>query len=238
MTTNHDLDQAREWADTIAQSPKFFDPGMEATARVIASLPGEWIDADELRKWMGNFIQEERTGTPHEWLADAFTSLQNTFLTPKPRTLADMDDEEREACRWMQAQIFHSASTVGCVVDPGDFRSIILFQDGAASNVDNDQITPLPDLPRMVWPDEHPATEEDVSIIPPEIDTSGGHDDFVDMTPEDAPDGYYLVRWWGEEYPTPAEKFQGLWWVIGRATMLPAKDVLIVSRLIPEGEQV
>ena len=52
--------------------------------------------------------------------------------------------------------------------------------------------------------------------------------------PEDAPDGYYLVRWWGEEHPVPAEKVQGQWWVIGKPTMLPAKDVLIVSRLIPE----
>ena len=56
--------------------------------------------------------------------------------------------------------------------------------------------------------------------------------------PEDAPDGYYLVRWWGEEHPVPAEKVQGQWWVIGKPSMLPAKDVLIVSRLIPEGEQV
>ena len=55
--------------------------------------------------------------------------------------------------------------------------------------------------------------------------------------PEDAPDGYYLVRWWGEEHPVPAEKVQGQWWVIGKPSMLPAKDVLIVSRLIPEGEQ-
>ena len=49
MTTN-DLDLAREVADTIAQSPKAYDSGMQATARVVASLPDAWIDADHLRE--------------------------------------------------------------------------------------------------------------------------------------------------------------------------------------------
>ena len=50
MTTNPDLDQAREVADTIAQFPKAYDSGIQAVARVIASLPDEWIDADKLRE--------------------------------------------------------------------------------------------------------------------------------------------------------------------------------------------
>lgn len=52
--------------------------------------------------------------------------------------------------------------------------------------------------------------------------------------PEDVPDGYWLIRWWGEEKPVPAEKVEGQWWVIGRTTMLHAKDITLVSRLVPE----
>jgi light-regulated signal transduction histidine kinase (bacteriophytochrome) len=58
MTTNPDLDQAREVADAVAQFPKAYDPGMQATARVIASLPDEWIDADKLRDVLDRLLQE------------------------------------------------------------------------------------------------------------------------------------------------------------------------------------
>ena len=50
MTTN-DLDQAREWAAEITESRQTnIRPAAFAVARVIQSLPDEWIDADNLRE--------------------------------------------------------------------------------------------------------------------------------------------------------------------------------------------
>lgn len=50
MTTNNDLDQAREWAKWIIQadSQVEVDPDLRGAANVIQSLPDEWIDADNL----------------------------------------------------------------------------------------------------------------------------------------------------------------------------------------------
>ena len=157
---------------------------------------------------------------------------------PQPRTLADLlaAGHALEEYQWMQADFRDRSTgrTTRIVITRANQNvADVVFPSGVVSCVYSDELTPLPDLPRMVWPDEQ-STEEDMSIIPPEIDTSTGHDDDVDMTPQDATDGYYLVRWWGEEHPVPAEKVQGQWWVIGKPSMLPAKDVLIVSRLIPE----
>lgn len=47
MTTNLDLDQAREWAKTAINTPNKFPKG-RAAAKVIQSLPDEWIDAENL----------------------------------------------------------------------------------------------------------------------------------------------------------------------------------------------
>ena len=50
MTTNNDLDQAREWAKWIIQadSQVEVDPDLRGAANVIQSLPDEWIDAENL----------------------------------------------------------------------------------------------------------------------------------------------------------------------------------------------
>ena len=234
MTTNHDLDQAREWA----KDPSYQgDVPSVAAARVIASLPDEWIDAANLREVIGMW-DALLADDDHEDMHGMLDDLRALFPAPQPRTLADMTLEEREACQWMQAISYHdSGHEAGTVViaQIQDDRAVIMLDDGSFGSRYHQHITPLPDLPRMVWPEEQ-ATEEDMSIIPPKIDTSTGHDDFVDMTPEDAPDGYYLVHWWGEEHPVPAEKVQGQWWVIGKETFLHPKDVFIVSRLVPEAK--
>ena len=50
MTTNIDLDQAREWAEWVIQAGSQIevDPDLRGAANVIQSLPDEWIDADNL----------------------------------------------------------------------------------------------------------------------------------------------------------------------------------------------
>lgn len=224
MTTNPDLDPAR-----MDGEERRYANGCRVT------LPDEWVDADKLRGVIGRW-DALLADDDHEDMHGMLDDLRALLPTPKPRTLADMTPEEREACQWMQARLGDSDIVLTQVTNT---YAVYVYRSGTTgirTCTWFDQITPLPDLPRMVWPEEQ-ATEEDMSIIPPKIDTSTGHDDDVDMTPEDAPDGYYLVRWWGEEYPVPAEKVQDQWWVIGKPTMLFARDIIIVSRLVPEEER-
>ena len=101
-----------------------------------------------------------------------------------------------------------------------------------------------PDLPRMVWPGEQ-ATEEDVSIIPPKIDTSAGHDDDVDMTPEDVPEPElgqaWLIDYKGTHYEAVYwySQLHAHWsFTTSREglTTINSRDATPVSRLIPEGK--
>lgn len=73
--TSNDLDQAREVADTIARYPKAYDSGMQAVARVIASLPDEWIDADKLREVIEEARFLIRVGEPEIILNDLIALL-------------------------------------------------------------------------------------------------------------------------------------------------------------------
>ena len=59
MTTNPDLDQAREWAKSNLDKGYFAYGGrVMAAAHVIASLPDEWIDAEKLRAVLARLDRE------------------------------------------------------------------------------------------------------------------------------------------------------------------------------------
>ena len=280
MTTNPDLDQAREVAGTVTQYPKAYDPGMQAVARVIASLPEEWIDADKLRET----IEFHRDRLPH----GAEEDLEALLPAPQARSLADTkwDDNVHP---YMEAVTVSGRRHI-LLAPMGDTSvsgNTILVADhdgGIPVLVPADGLFPTGRYARLSLPEEQ-ATEET-----PEVeegiygqalwdmftkairDEKEYHIDAQDYEgvkrwrdaeralrtaletnppkeanppketpdlpePEDAPDGYYLVHWWGEEHPVPAEKVQGQWWVIGKETFLHPKDVFIVSRLVMEGKQ-
>lgn len=175
MTTNPDLDQAREWAEYLtAQRTIYGDKVVEAraAAEVINSLPDEWVDADKLR----DVIDEQLSNYPHGTAGHHVTEeiackLEALFPDPQPRTLADMDDDEREACQWMQADFDDGIAErpIRVVITKVDKTTAdIVLPSGTISCVYPDRLTPLPDLPRMVWPDEHPAAE--VNRLRREID--------------------------------------------------------------------
>lgn len=86
MSTNIELDQAREVADTIAQSPKAYNSGIQAVARVIASLPDAWIDADHLREAL-DWRASKPSGDDYD--VEFYNRLR--ALLPKPRTMADTE---------------------------------------------------------------------------------------------------------------------------------------------------
>lgn len=261
MTTNPDLDQAREWAKPVHPG---HHPEAVAAARVIAALPDEWIDAEELAgqaaqlRALYNAIEHTSVDKVNDLFFRALVStigahvemLEALFPAPKPRTLADLlaAGHAPDQYQWMQADFRdRSAGRTTRIVITRANRNVadVVFPSGAVSCVYSDKLTPLPGRPRMVWPEEQ-ATEEDMSIIPPKIDTSTGHDDYVDMTPEDVKPGEVWVvrcgdgqavgmrqdsedRPWYVMWDDQDLQIEGLW--------LGDKDITLVSRLVPEKEQ-
>lgn len=244
MSTS-DIQQAREWAEDVRRIEAEYGsarPDALAGARIIESLPDTVVDGDKLREVIADWGNREVT-------SDAYTLYRQVLAllpTPSLPTLADMTPEEREACQWMQA-IYDpdSGYTDGTVViaQIKDDRAVIMWDDGSSDTRYHQHITPLPGRPRMVWPDEQ-ATEEDMSIIPPEIDTSGGHDDHVDMTPEDVPEGepwvveWYGLKWVGVRNGTNIGSSGTIWSLVSmedsRTRWGHDSEITLVSRLVPE----
>lgn len=78
-------------------------------------------------------------------------------LPPRP-TLADMAEEERAACRWMQADIIGGDEPLVIArIDRADWSAVILDRNGRYDEVPAGAVTPRPDLPRMTWPGDTPA---------------------------------------------------------------------------------
>ena len=238
------LRMARDYAAWItARDPQRKDA--RAAAEVIEALPDEWIDADKLREVINGQLSSYPHGTAGHHVAEEIAcKLQALFPTPQPRTLADMAPEEREACQWMQARDDVGNRVVITRMNEGDQEVTVLYENGGLYEWPYSIIVPLPDLRGMVWPGEQ-ATEEDVSIIPPKIDTSAGHDDDVDMTPEDVPEPElgqaWLIDYKGTHYEAVYwySQLHAHWsFTTSREglTTINSRDATPVSRLIPEGK--
>ena len=84
--TSNDLDQAREWASTVNHYDDTYSRDENATARVIASLPDEWIDADGLREAL-DWRDSKPSGDDYD--GEFYDRIR--ALLPKPRTMADTE---------------------------------------------------------------------------------------------------------------------------------------------------
>ena len=103
---------------------------------------------------------------------------QLTALLPSPPlpTLADMTDEERDGCRWMQADVY-SFDRRMVITEVRTMCADLIERDGERWNVGLESVTPRPDLPRMTWPGDTPHTGTTVTFTmpaptEPEVDTS------------------------------------------------------------------
>lgn len=117
-------------------------------------MTDQTIPADDLRR----FITRYRAAVNDQGsiLLDELEAL----LPPPPRpTLVDMTDEERDACKWMQADVAnHSVRYVIVDPDDGDGEAALVSADGVIFWAPSDRVTPRPDLPRLEWPgDKKPA---------------------------------------------------------------------------------
>lgn len=153
MTDCKNLDLAREWAEWVHDNPEVYGGTSDrarAAADVVDSLPEVIVDGEKLRE-----VVADHHIDMSEELMEALGAL---LPAPTPPTLADMTPEEREACVGMQADVES--------VDD-DYRSVIAYVSetvadivvigGRVGSAEHSEVTPLPDLPRMVWPGNEPG---------------------------------------------------------------------------------
>lgn len=77
----------------------------------------------------------------------------------KRPTLADMTEEERAACQWMQADILGGDEPLVIAhIDRSDGTALILDQNGIYDETPAGAVTPRPDLPRLEWPGEQQSS--------------------------------------------------------------------------------
>lgn len=110
------------------------------------------IPADDLRR----FIARYRTAANGQG-SILLDELEALLPDPPRPTLADMTDEERAACRWMQADVY-SFDRRMVITEVRTMCADLIERDGERWNVGLERVTPRPDLPRLAWPgDENPA---------------------------------------------------------------------------------
>lgn len=114
---------------------------------------------------MRDAMRREDDGYPYvEFLSDMgdyIRDLEALLPAPPRPTLADMTDEERAECQWMQADVdgFHEKLVIARI-DQTDWSAVILDRNGRYDEVPAGAVTPRPDLPRMTWPGtEKPAPD-------------------------------------------------------------------------------
>ena len=80
-------------------------------------------------------------------------------VLPTRPTLADMTEEERKACQWMQADLDPVGRAV--IVNPHweDGSARVMWPGGFIEQTDWGKVTPRPDLPRLEWPGDQKADD-------------------------------------------------------------------------------
>ena len=91
--------------------------------------------------------------------------ILNDIPAPAPPTLADMTEEERAACQWMQADVKGDDSRA-VIVNPYWVGAIarVMWPDTHMGSVTWGRITPRPDLPRLEWPGTGQDGEEATKV--------------------------------------------------------------------------
>ena len=102
------------------------------------------------RKWAENI--ESDMDTWGDSIRAAVRVILDAVPAPPRPTLADMCDEERAACQWMQADV-ENRSVRYVIVNPYDAEgdAALAPADGGIEWFSPERVTPRPDLPLMEW---------------------------------------------------------------------------------------
>ena len=237
------LHGAKKWAGETLKRELIRPPieYCDAAAEVINALPDEWIDAAKLREVIEGW-HTTTNQTMHrvdKTYKSAAADLEALLPTPQPRTLEDMTREEREACQFMQADFDDGmlVTPVRVVITKARKTTAdIILPEGATRCVSPDKLTPLPELPRMVWPDAQATTHDDEGMAPEEEEGTYGKP-FWEMVTKAIRDE--------KEYHIDAQDYEGVkrWRDAERALHTametnPPKESPVPTRPedVPEGE--
>ena len=178
--------------------------------------------ADKINEWA-----ESQLGLSLEpWQMEL---LRQTEVS-KPRTLAEMTRDEWKACQWAQADF---DGEVILLTKVGPDQVAFLHKSGTPGVRTSSwfhRITPLPDLPRMVWPEEQATEETHVRRFVT---------DWEDAKPDPQPGEAWLIEYEGKRY-------EAVYWysplyahwsfVVNREGLytVESPEATPVSRLVPE----
>lgn len=230
-----DIQKAREWAEIVGEI-EGLHPEPRAAVEVILTLRDRWIDADKVRE-LADQLAEEAEDFASEGLAHRYMTIAKRLLdilpAPSLPTLADMTPEEREACRWMQADVkLANGGSATCVIAnprmPGA-RVRVWAPHGGSDDVEEGRVTPLPGEPKLEWPggdvEDTPVVDDEPIMMP---------------RPEDVPAREpWIVRYDGKEWIGVRANEDGLPWSLISMDGLTFRDVsdhfvTLVSRLVRE----
>ena len=109
------------------------------------------IPADKVRAILDEW---ERIKEHADWddIDSLVQDVRALLPAPPTPTLADMTPEEREKCKWMQADTSRWGHAVIICPDVGDGRAALLDGWGHVDYEPHSKVTPRPDLPRLEWP--------------------------------------------------------------------------------------
>ena len=85
-------------------------------------------------------------------------------ILQKRPTLADMTAEEREACQWMQADVYDTEGEWVIRESPHSNAVQLVNRHGKCLTVAAKDVTPRPDLPRLEWPAEAPVPPNTLAV--------------------------------------------------------------------------
>lgn len=189
MNNTH-LDQARAWArdniDDFYEGERVY-----AVCEVIQSLPDQWVDAEKVQAMIDNYkhARDSNAEGTEGWVINhLMVSNLESLIAPSLPTLYELMVKQKknpEEYRWMQAKAFHTGEQ-GCVTDFDLYREIatVIFPNGVMKNVPWEEVTPLPDLPRLEWPAQEPRNPE---TPPAETLNNASSDTPRNPRPEDVP---------------------------------------------------
>ena len=174
-------------------------------------MTDQTIPADKVRAWVTAW---ETTRPEHRTLEDAEGIIQalRDLLPPPPRpTLADMTDEERDECRWMQCDIEGQGGAWMIVApfddDDEDYAHVVCRWGSKSWGFPAERITPRPDLPRMEWPGTE--KDEDANTVRVGDVIESATDPRLDALPA----GTVLVDCDGETVAKRSEEWAGLGYI-------------------------
>ena len=126
------------------------------------TIPNVTDDDRRLAREWAAFITSEVPGVSNLCVRAAARVILDAVPAPPPKrpTLADVSGPDREACRWMQADLKdHPGRYVIVAPYDEDDDAGLISADGGIAWVPLGYVTPRPDLPRMEWPADK-ATED------------------------------------------------------------------------------